>query len=92
MHIKKNTKQHAKDDLANMNSIDTSNDVAGQHFHLYFGFVRGFSYSISKENQPTITNIDGYNSYLIIVNRITRYVWIFLTSSKDPSITISQRS
>ena len=58
--------------------------VARQHFHMDFGFVRGSKYSVKQENAPTITSVDGYNSYLIIVNRVTRYVWIFLTSFKSP--------
>ena len=34
---------------------------------------------------------DGYNLYLIFFNRVTRYIWIFLTSSKTPPITIAQK-
>ena len=30
--------------------------------------------------------MDGYNSYLIIVDRATRFTWIFLTKSKIPPI------
>ena len=65
--------------------------VAGQHFHMDFGFVRGTGYKIKQEHAPTVTSIDGFSSYLIIVDRVTRYLWIFLTKSKTPPITIAQR-
>ena len=45
----------------------------GQHFHMDFGFVRGSEYKLKQELGPTITSIDGFNSYLIIVDHITRY-------------------
>ena len=64
---------------------------AGQHFHMDFGFVRGSGYSIKQENKPTVTSIDGFSSYLIIVDRVTRYLWVFLTTSKSPPITIAQK-
>ena len=56
-----------------------------------FGFVRGSEYKIKNESGPTLTSIDGFNSYLIIVDRITRYIWIFLTTSKSPPIHVAQR-
>ena len=55
-----------------------------------FGFVRGTGYIIKREDNSTITSIDGYNSYLIIVDRVTRYIWIFLTKSKSPPISAAQ--
>ena len=63
--------------------------VSGQHFYMDFGFVRGSDYSMKKESGPTITRIDGFNSYLVIVDQVTRYLWIFLTTSKNPPITIA---
>ena len=42
--------------------------------------------SNKSKKEKTITSIDGYNSYLIIVDRSTRYTWIFLQSSKEPPI------
>ena len=58
----------------------------GQHFHMDFGFVRGSDYSKKTKKGSTITSIDGKNSYLAIVDRATRYTWIFTTSSKHPPI------
>ena len=65
--------------------------VAGQHFHMDFGFVRGSGYRLKTDDNKTVTSIDGYNSYLIIVDRVTRYMWTFLTSSKSPPINLVQR-
>ena len=80
-----------QDDPENIESDLNSESVPGQHFHMDFGFVRGSEYKVKGENQPTITSIDGYNSYLIIVDRVSRYIWIFLTSSKAPPISIARR-
>ena len=55
------------------------------------GFVRGSAYKFKNENSPTITSIDGFNLYLIIVDRVTRYIWIFLNTSKAPPINVAQR-
>ena len=56
-----------------------------------FGFLRRSVYKVKNENGPTITSIDGFNSYLIIVDRVTQYIWIFLTTSKAPPVNIAQR-
>ena len=83
-------KHLAIDDPCNEDKDELPIGVAGQHFHMDFEFVRGSSYSIKQEDQPTVTSIDGYNSYIIAVDRIIRYKWIFLTSSKAPPITIAK--
>jgi len=67
------------------------NSLPGQHFHMDFGFVRGSNYTVKTEDGPTVTSIDGYNSYLIIVDRATRYIWLFLTKSKHPPIDIARK-
>ena len=58
----------------------------GQHFSMDFGFVRGSGYRVKMEDTPTVTSIDGFNSYLIIVDKATRYIWLFLTASKLPPV------
>ena len=70
---------------------DTITGGSGQHFHMDFGFVRGSAYKVKNETEPTITIIDGFNSYLVIVERFTRYIWIFLTTPKTPPINAAQR-
>ena len=59
----------------------------GQHFHIDFGFVRGSEFSEKdKVTGKTITSIDQKNSYLLIVDRKTRYMWIYNSSSKEPPL------
>ena len=102
--LKKTTKKAQKNTKKALNSeksSDTQYDPlhddntikgeSGQHFHMDFGLVRGSAYKVKNENGPTITSIDGFNSYLIIVDRVIRYIWIFLTTSKAPPINIAQR-
>ena len=48
-------------------------------------------YTIKQETGHTITSKDGYNSYLIIVDRATRYTWIFLTKTKEPPVNIVRK-
>ena len=52
-------------------NLYTANAVPYQFFHVDFDFVREFNYTIKQEDGPTITNTDGYNSYLIVVDRAT---------------------
>ena len=58
----------------------------GQHLHMDFGFVRGSAFSKKDELGRTITSLDGFRSYLIIVDRATRYKWLFLTTTKHPPL------
>ena len=58
----------------------------GQHFHMDFGFVRGSDYNYKTDTGTTITSIDGKRAYLAIIDRATRYTWIFTTSNKKPPI------
>ena len=94
---RKNTKQHhlETDDHSNtfkelQDDIFVPNALPGQYFHMDFAFVRGSRFKEIKEGK-TITSIDGFNSYLIIIDRSTRYTWIFLQFSKDPPINVIER-
>jgi hypothetical protein len=62
--------------------------LPGQHFLMDFGFVRGKEYNIKSEDGKTMTSIDGKNSYLSIIDKATRFMWVFPTSSKTPPIEI----
>ena len=69
----------------------------GQHYHMDFGFVRAKenSLDITKRNIKNpgkiTTSIDGFKCYLIVIDRVTRYTWIFLSTTKDPPVeTIRQ--
>ena len=57
----------------------------GQHWHMDFGFMHGSSYK-KTDSGSTITSMDGYNSYLLIIERHLRFIWIFLTQSKHPPL------
>ena len=58
----------------------------GQHFHIDFGFVRGSGYDAVNNEGRTVTSVDGKNSYLLIVDRRTRYMWLYLAESKAPPL------
>ena len=73
------------------NEEDGINGEPGHIFHMDFGLVRGSTYRIKQEHGLTTTSIDGFNSYLIIVDRVTRYIWVFLTTSKSPPMNLAQR-
>ena len=81
---------HAKIHKSNRNkSISTKTTSRGERFHMDFGFVRGEDYiKHNKSMRKFITSVDGYNSYLIIVDAHTRFTWIYLTSCKEPPIDI----
>ena len=53
-----------------------------------FGFVRGSGYSSTEDDGRRVSSIDGMNSYLLIVDRKTRRLWVFLTKSKAPPLII----
>ena len=62
----------------------------GQHFAMDFGFVRGSDYNYKTKEGKTVTSIDGKNAYLAIIDRSSRYTWIFTTDSKKPPIKEAQ--
>jgi IS30 family transposase len=51
------------------------------------GFVRGTKLAQRDNDDNLVTSINGYNSYLLIVDRATRYTRIFLAKTKTPPIT-----
>ncbi len=51
----------------------------GERFHMDMGFVRGTKYGIKDADGNIVTSLDGYKSYLVIIDRATRYIWVFLT-------------
>ena len=60
---------------------DYSKMYIGQQFHMDFGFVSG-----KDQNNQIIRSHDGYNSYLLIIDAKTRYIWTFLSKTKHPPI------
>jgi hypothetical protein len=62
--------------------------TAGQKFHIDMGFVRGTLYSGKDEDGRKDTSLDGYNSYISIIDRATRYTWAFMSKNKVPKVDI----
>ena len=59
--------------------------------YLDFGFLRASTDDYSrpdKEKDRVVLSYDGFNSYLLAVDEISKYVWVFLTKSKEPPIDI----
>ena len=52
------------------------------------GFVRGTKYSQKDEDGRLGTSFDGYNSYLLFIDRATRYLRRFLSKYKTPRIDV----
>lgn len=63
----------------------------GQMFQMDMGFVRGSGYSKEDQDGRRITSLDGYNSYLSIIDRKTRRQWVFLTKTKFPQIDVIRK-
>jgi hypothetical protein len=59
----------------------------GQMFQMDFGFVCGSSFSENDDDGKLITSLDGYNCYLLIIDRKTRQLWGFLFKGKTPPIS-----
>ena len=84
---------HASEPLPNeiedlIDSVYLQDAMPGQHFHVDFGFVRGSDFKIptKKGEGPTITSIDRKNSYCLIIDRATRYIWVHISNTKEPPV------
>ncbi len=42
----------------------------------------------SKQHDRVVLSYDGYLSYLLIIDKASQYIWVFLTTSKEPSLDI----
>jgi hypothetical protein len=54
-----------------------------------YGFMRASNEDYTKPSTKTdrvIESFDGYTSYLLIVDEVSKYTWIFLMKTKDPPI------
>ena len=68
-----------------LDNLHLPDALPGQHFHIDFGFVRGSDFKVptgTNGTGPTLTSMDAKNSYCIIVNRATRYIWVHLDNTK----------
>jgi hypothetical protein len=60
-------------------------------FYMDFGFVHSSTLDYSRPQKGKdrfICSYDGFTSYLLIVDKVTRYIWVFLMGSKDPLLDI----
>ena len=63
----------------------------GQRFYAYFGFMRASTFDYAQptpEQDRIVQSYDGFNSYLIIVDEVSRFVWVFLCRNKEPPTDI----
>ena len=77
-----------EDQDQDQNKKDISIADKGKHFAMDFVFVRGSEFAEKTKDGRTITSVDGYNSYLIIVDKASRYMFTFLTKSKQPPLEV----
>ena len=50
---------------------DTHQCCPGQHFHMDYGFIHGSGFAVKDKEQQTLTSLDGFNSYLLIIDHPT---------------------
>ena len=56
-----------------------------------FGFMRALALVFSqaaKSKDHVIFSYNGFSLYLLIIDKASRYIWVFLTKSKEPPINI----
>ena len=62
---------------------------AGKQYYMDFGFMQASCSNYRKPNPKTdqvVQSWDGYSSYLLIVDEVSCFMWVFLTKSKDPPV------
>ena len=64
---------------------------AGQHLHIDYGFVRGSDWHKEDNDSKLVTSVDKYRSYLLVIDRCTQFIWIYLTKSKSPPVDFITR-
>ena len=96
-HIRNNHKSNKKVTLSDLLEPTEYDDLSlptalpGQHFHFDFGFVRSKTFHWKDKDGRTQTSIDGKNAYLLAIDRKTRYMWVFISSSKQPPLEFCEQ-
>ena len=72
--------------ISSNNEEDLNTISIGQFLHMDYGFVRGSDYTARDNDGKLVTSIDKYRAYLLIIDRKSRYIWIFLTKTKEPPL------
>jgi hypothetical protein len=63
-------------------------------FYFDFGFMRASNDDFTKpsvHSDRVVESFDGYTSYLMIVDEVTKYSWIFPTKSKEPPVELTKQ-
>jgi hypothetical protein len=74
---------------AQRTAVRTGN--TSRRYYMDFGFMRASSSDYRKPNPKTdqvVQSWDRYLSYLLIVDEVSRFMWVFLTKSKEPPLDI----
>lgn len=50
-----------------------------------YGFVRDPDWSKTTNDGKLVTNVDHYRSYLLVIDRASRYIWILFNENKTSS-------
>lgn len=88
MRQRAHTSQSATYTVSNTEEGSHNDIQCGQHFQMDYGFMKGTGFCNKDGDGKTITSIDGYRAYCLIIDRKSRYTWIFLTKTKNPPIQI----
>jgi hypothetical protein len=62
-----------------------------RQFYINYGFMRSSTSNYLRPDRihdRVVLSYDGFSSYLLIVNEATRYIWCFLTKSKEPPLDL----
>eukprot|EP00986_Skeletonema_menzelii_P015723 scaffold12494_cov159-Skeletonema_menzelii.AAC.1 len=63
----------------------------GQRFLMDFGFIRASTHDYrtpDPKHDRVIESFDGFTSYLIVVDEVSHYCWVFLCRSKTPPVEL----
>ena len=83
-HIGK--KRHIQQKPPTSASIPEPTLGIGENLHMDYGFVRGSDWSKEDNDGKLVTSVDNFRSYLIVVDRASRYIWVYLTKTKHPPV------
>jgi hypothetical protein len=56
-----------------------------------FGFMRASAEDYKWPNKATdriVHSYDGFSAYLLVIDGASRWVWVFLTATKEPPLKI----
>jgi hypothetical protein len=71
-------------------SAERTSDIR-RRFYMDFDFMQALSLDCQRPNKATdrvIASWDGYSLYLLVVDEASRYIWVFLTKSKELPLDI----